>query len=90
MRATVRLRVTMLREYGAAAGWKNDSQLAAGIGFDHGSLSRVLAGKQGVGGGLIAAVCSAFPSSPFERFFEVVPDYAADQLDEAIPEPVAV
>jgi transcriptional regulator with XRE-family HTH domain len=80
MPATVRLRVEVLREMASAKGWDTDSQIAAGLGIDRGSLSRVLAGKQGVGGGLIAAVCGAFPRSPFERFFEIVPDAVSEQV----------
>lgn len=81
MPATVRLRIDVLREMSSAKGWDTDSQIALGLGLDRGNFSRVLSGKQGVGGTFIAAVCSAFPKSPFERFFEIVPD----QVDEQVP-----
>jgi hypothetical protein len=80
MPATVRLRRDVLREMGNVKGWDTDSAIATGLNIDRGSFSRIMAGKQGVGGGLIAAVLTAFPRSPFDRFFEIV----SDEADESV------
>ncbi len=80
MPATVRLRRDVLREMASVKGWETDSAIATGLDIDRGSFSRIMAGKQGVGGGLIAAVLNAFPKSPFERFFEIVADEANEQV----------
>lgn len=79
MPATVRLRRDVLREMASAKGWQTDSAIAKGLDIERGNFSRVMRGTQGVGGRLIASVLSAFPASPFERFFEIVPDGAEDE-----------
>jgi transcriptional regulator with XRE-family HTH domain len=73
MTATLRLRTEQLAKYRTLAGITKDTDLAARMGVDPGSVSRVLHGKQEPGGRFIASLVDAFPGMDLDDLFEVRP-----------------
>lgn len=74
MTATLRLRTAQLDKLRHTAGLATDAALAARMGMDPSSLSRVLAGKQAPGGRFIASLVACFPGWAIDDLFEIVHD----------------
>lgn len=77
MTATLRLRENQLAKLRKTAGLATDSALAARMGMDPGTVSRVLNGKQAPGPRFIAALVLCFPGWEIDDLFEVTTEDAA-------------
>ena len=71
MEPTIRIREGQLRKFRAMSGLTQDTELAARMGVNRGTVYRVVTQKKGLSEKFIAALLTAFPHLEFGDLFEV-------------------
>lgn len=71
MGPTIRIREGQLRKFRAMSGLTTDTELAARMGVNRGTIHRVLTQKKGLSEKFIASLLTVFPHLEFGDLFEL-------------------